>query len=227
MRSSVAFPFLIIAAILLGCSWFRDDAANTNATNGANTAASNTIATSDSPAPTSPLGDPATEINAMADRFLGQKAFRLTMTGKGDKETRTELEFVAPDRFRMKTGPGLERIFIGNDMYLSMGDGSWQKLPGAAGAVPDLRAIFDEEGRKWFSDVRYVGEEPANGKPSHVYEYKNRGTGNAGENDSKVWIAKDNGLPVKIESRYRSGNLRSMIIEYDYDPNIKIEAPKT
>jgi len=59
-----------------------------------------------------------------------------------------------------------------------------------------------------------------------VYEYKNKGEGNLGENDSKIWVAKDDGLPLKIESRYKRGNLRTMIIEYEYDPNIAIDVPK-
>jgi hypothetical protein len=147
------------------------------------------------------------------------------MRGTGDKEVKTDLEFVAPDRFRIKTGPGLETIVIGKDVYLSM-NGSFEKLPGAMdGSIPDLRATFNKEGRKWFSDVKYVGEESVGGKPSLVYEYKNKGEGNLGENDSKIWVGKDDGLPLKIESRYKRGNLKTMVIEYEYDPNIKIEAP--
>ena len=149
------------------------------------------------------------------------------MRGSGDKEIKTDLEFVASDRFRIKTGPGLETIVIGKDVYLSM-EGSFQKLPGGIGnSVPDLRATFNKEGRKWFSDVKFVGEETVSGRPSLVYEYKNKGHGNLGENDSKIWVAKDDGLPLKIESRYKSGNLKTMVIEYEYDPNIKIEVPAT
>ena len=93
------------------------------------------------------------------------------------------------------------------------------------GSIPDLRATFNKEGRKWFSDVRFVGEETVNGKASLVYEYRNKGEGNLGENDSKIWVAKDDGLPQKIESLYKKGNLKTMVIEYEYDPNIRIEVP--
>jgi hypothetical protein len=48
-----------------------------------------------------------------------------------------------------------------------------------------------------------------------------------GENDSKIWVAKDDGLPLRVESKFNSGNFKTMTIEYEYDPSIKIEVPKT
>lgn len=221
---------MIVAAFALGCSQLSElgssnspSAPNSNAASPGTSPSTNP----DRAGAISPSGDPAADINAMADRFLAEKSFRAKMTGKGDKDFRTDLEFVAPDRFHMKTGPGLETVIIGKDVYLSMGD-SWQKMPGGLGSsVPDLRAAFDKEGRKWFSDVRFAGEETVDGVPALVYQYKNRGAGNAGENDSKIWISKADGLPLKLEATYKSGTLRSMLIEYEYDPNIKIEVPKT
>jgi len=165
----------------------------------------------------------------MADRFLSEKTFRAKMLGIGekDKEVKTDMEFVAPDRFRIKTGPGLETIVIGKEMYVSM-QGKFIKLPGAMPtSIPNLRETFNKEGRQWFSDVRYVGEEAVDGKPAYVYEYKNKGPDKLGENDSKIWVAKDGGLPLRIESKFKNGNFKSMTIEYEYDPNITIEVPNT
>ncbi|MEQ1763045.1 MAG: hypothetical protein ABL984_07865 [Pyrinomonadaceae bacterium] len=225
MNRDLVFPLILLAVAALGCSWLND----AGTTNSVNTAGvnSNANATNNSTSTAATRENPAADIEAMADKFLAERTFRAKMRGTGDKEVKTDLEFVAPDRFRLKTGPGLETVVIGKDVYLSM-EGSFQKLPGAMGnSVPDLRATFNNEGRKWFSDVRFVGEETVNGKPSLVYEYKNKGEGNRGENDSKIWVAKDDGLPLKIESRYKSGNLKTMVIEYEYDPNIKIEVPAT
>ena len=222
MNRSIRIPLILLAAVAVGCSQLDES----ETSNSANTVGTNTAsnATTNS-APATIRENPAADIEAMADKFLAEKTFRATMRGTGDKDVKTDLEFVAPDRFRIRTGPGLETIVIGKDVYLSMGN-SFEKLPGAMdGSIPDLRATFNKEGRKWFSDVRFVGEETVNGKPSLVYEYKNKGEGNLGENDSKVWVAKDDGLPLKIESRYKSGNLKTMVIEYEYDRNIKIEVP--
>jgi outer membrane lipoprotein-sorting protein len=222
MNRDLALPLILLAAVAIGCSQIRDSEPTNSANSGEVNAPAN-VATNAAPAMT--RENPAADIEAMADKFLAEKTFRAKMRGTGDKEVKTDLEFVAPDRFRIKTGPGLETIVIGKDVYLSM-NGSFEKLPGAMdGSIPDLRATFNKEGRKWFSDVKYVGEESVGGKPSLVYEYKNKGEGNLGENDSKIWVGKDDGLPLKIESRYKRGNLKTMVIEYEYDPNIKIEAP--
>ena len=222
MNRDLALPLILLAAVAIGCSQIRDSEPTNSANSGEVNAPAN-VATNAAPAMT--RENPAADIEAMADKFLAEKTFRAKMRGTGDKEVKTDLEFIAPDRFRIKTGPGLETIVIGKDVYLSM-NGSFEKLPGAMdGSIPDLRATFNKEGRKWFSDVKYVGEESVGGKPSLVYEYKNKGEGNLGENDSKIWVGKDDGLPLKIESRYKRGNLKTMVIEYEYDPNIKIEAP--
>ena len=221
MNRDLAISLILLTAVAIGCSQIREP----EAASSANSAEANSAA-NDSTTVAATRENPAADIEAMADKFLAEKTFRAKMRGTGEKEVKTDLEFVAPDRFRIKTGPGLETIVIGKDVYLSM-NGSYQKLPGAMdGSIPDLRATFNKEGRKWFSDVRFVGEESVNGKPSLVYEYKNKGEGNLGENDSKIWVAKDDGLPLKIESRYKRGNLRTMIIEYEYDPNITIDVPK-
>ena len=223
MKKDIALPLLLIVFTGLGCGWlnFSDASTSPVGSNSENTSSTNKSVT------TVTRENPAADIEVMADKFLAEKMFRAKMRGTGDKEVTTDLEFVAPDRFRVKTGPGLETIVIGKDVYLSM-NGSFTKLPGAMGnTVPDLRATFNKEGRKWFSDVRYVGEESVNGEASLVYEYKNKGEGSRGENDSKIWIAKDDGLPLKIESRYKTGDLKTMTIEYEYDPNIKIEIPAT
>jgi hypothetical protein len=216
------FPLILFAVGAIGCSQTREsetsESSNTAVISSGSNGATNAV-------PSTVRENPAGDIETMADKFLAEKSFRAKMRGTGDKDVKTDLEFVAPDRFRIKTGPGLETIVIGKDVYLSMGD-SFQKLPGAMdGSIPDLRATFNKEGRKWFSDVRFVGEETVNGKASLVYEYKNKGEGSLGENDSKIWVAKDDGLPQKIESRYKKGNLKTMVIEYEYDPNIKIEVP--
>lgn len=221
MKLTAALPLAVLAAATIACSWLNDQGSSNSST--ANTANQSTA----NSASATTREDPVADINAMADKFLAEKTFRAKMLGTGKKDVKTDLEFVAPDRFRIKTGPGLETIVIGKDMYISM-EGSFMKLPGTMpDSIPNLRETFDKEGRKWFSDVRFVGEETANGRPSYVYEYKNKGEGNRGENDSKIWIAKDDGLPVRIESRYKTGDMKTMTIEYEYDPNIKIEVPKT
>ena len=223
MKRDAVFSLLLLVAVTTACSWFgaadpspSNSASNANTTG--NTASASTATTRE---------NPAADIDAMADKFLAQKSFRAKMVGTGDKDVKTDLEFVAPDRFRIKTGPGLETIVIGKDVYVSL-EGSFMKLPGGMpDSVPNLREAFEKEGRKWFSDVRFVGEETVNGRPAYAYEYVNKGPQAAGENNSKIWVAQDGGLPLRLESRFKSGNFKTMTIEYEYDANIKIDVPKT
>ncbi len=224
MNRDHLLPLLLLATVSVGCSWLEFRDASTSPPSQEANIASNTDV------PTNPVvarENPAADIDAMADKFLDQKAFQAKILATGDKDFTTEIAFVAPDRFWIKSGPGLERIIIGKDVYITL-DGSWTKLPGGLGGTPeDLRKAFNKEGRKWFSDVKFAGEETVNGEASFAYEYKNKGEESLGENDSKIWVAKDDGLPLKLESRYKTGSLKTMVIEYGYDANRKIEAPVT
>ena len=225
MKLQPILPLILLAAVALGCSQLRDIAnrgeAPTNATNSDSPAA----ATSETSGGVAPSGDPSADINRMADAFLAQKSFRAKMVGSGQTPMNMELEFVAPDRFRVRNTSGPEMVIVGKNVYVE-DEGRWQKLPGDLGAtVPDMRKAWDEEGRKWFTDVRYVGEDTADGRPAYVYTYHNKGDEGVGANDSKIWISKADGLPVRIEANYKSGTLRSMTIDYDYDANISIEPP--
>ncbi|MDI1242043.1 MAG: hypothetical protein PSX80_09005 [bacterium] len=223
MNRDLALPLSLLAAAAIGCSWISDS----GTTNSASTVEVNSPA---NPANQSEDAvtreNAASDIEAMAEKVLDQKSLRIKTSVFGDKNFTTEVEYVSPDKFRIKSGPGLERIIIGKDVYMFLGD-SWAKLPSYDGQLPDIREAFRNERSKFFSDVRFVGEDTVNGTAALVYEYKNKGEGSLGDNDSKIWIAKNQGLPLKIESRYKSGSIKATVVEYEYDPNITIGAPDT
>lgn len=227
MKKDLFIPFLILLALMLGCSQLRE-MANTSTNSGSSSNSHTESAkTSDSTkGEFAPSGDPRADIEKMADRFLTLKSFRAEMRGDGETPMNADLEFVSPDRHRLKTDKGMETIVIGKTTYMKLGN-SWRKMPMQLDTtITDMRNAFDKEGRKWFSDVKYVGEETADGKPAYLYAYHNKGPGaGVGENDSRVWIAKDDGLPIKIEAIYKSGNLKKMVIEYDFETPITIEPP--
>jgi outer membrane lipoprotein-sorting protein len=228
MKLEQILPLVLLAAAALGCSQIRemadtgDSAANTANANSTDAANGATSGTSEGSAPS---GNPNADINRMADAFLAQRSFRAKMVGSGQTPMNMELEFVAPDRFRIKNTNAPDMVIVGKNVYIE-NEGRWQKIPGDLGSsVLDMRKAWDEEGRKWFTDVKYVGEDTANGMPAYVYTYHNKGAEGVGENDSKIWIGKSNGLPVRIEANYKKGTLRSMTIDYDYDADISIEPP--
>ena len=229
MKKDIVLPLFILLAVALGCSRITE-MANTSS-GSANSSNSNTETfNADGPAaPASgefaPSSDPKSDIEKMAERFLSVGSFRATMNGDGKMPMKNDLEFVPPDRYRIKTGNGMEMIIIGKTSYMKLGD-QWQKMPMPLDStISDMRSAFNKEGMKWFSDVKHEGDDSVNGKEAYVYTYHGKGPDNVGESDSKLWVAKSDGLPLKIEAKYRSGNLKSMTIEYDYDTPVTIEPP--
>lgn len=217
---------MVLLAVGLGCSKFGE--LTLKPANGGTASNSNTGSVqTDAPATAefAPSGDPKADIEKLADRFMSLKSFRAKMEGDGQMPMRTELEFVTPDRYRIRSGNAMEMIVIGKTTWMKVGE-KWQKMPMQLDStIADMRTAFNKEGMKWFSDVKYTGDDTVDGKPAYIYTYQGKGPNNVGENDSKLWIAKSDGLPLKIEAIYKSGNLKSMTIEYDYETPVAIEPP--
>jgi outer membrane lipoprotein-sorting protein len=229
MRNKIVMPLLLLIAVTLGCSKISE-LANKSGNSGSSSNSNIEVSKSGDSSPAkgefAPTGDAKADIEKIGDRFLSLKSFRAEMEGDGKTPLKADLEFVSPDRHRLKTDKGMETIVIGKTTYMKMGN-TWQKMPMSLDTtITDMRAAFNKEGMKWFSDIKYVGEETADGKPAYLYAYHNKGPrAGVGENDSKIWIAKDDGLPIKIEAIYKSGNLKTMTIEYDYKTPVTIEPP--
>lgn len=223
MKKNLFIPALMLLAFTFGCSKNETGSAPANtAGNGAGAAKKSDTA----PKEFAPSGDPMADIQKVGDRFLAQKTFRASMLGEGETQMRAMLEFVSPDRHRLKTGRDMETIVIGQTTYIKTG-GSWRKMPMSLDTtITDMRDAFNKEAMKWFSDVKYAGEETVDERAAYVYSYHNKGPGaGVGENDSKIWVAKDDGIPIKIEAVYKSGKLKKMMIEYDYKTPVTIEPP--
>lgn len=229
MKKDLLIPFVILLSLTLGCSKITELANRSGNAGGASNTNTEPPRTTDDPAQASgeyaPSSDAKADIEKLADRFMTIKSFRANMTGEGQTPMRTEMEFVAPDRYRIKTGNVMDVIIIGRTTYMKIG-GKWQKMDmPPENAIGEMRTAFNKEAMKWVSDVKYSGDDTVDGKPAYVYTYHGKGPDNVGENDSKIWIAKSNGLPIRVEATYKSGNLRSMTIDYDYDSPVTIEPP--
>ncbi len=90
--------------------------------------------------------------------------------------------------------------------------------------IKDLRSSFTEEGMKSLKNVEYVGKENVGGKDTLIYRYKSE-MKDVQPINSKIWIGADNGLPLKIEVEKTGKGSAMMTTSYDYDKEIKIEAP--
>jgi hypothetical protein len=172
--------------------------------------------------------DPKADVIEASKRFIALPSFRADMEGVGQTAIKSQVDYVAPDRFHVKylggTGAGMEMIFIGKDGYMKSGD-KWTKMPGG-GNIPTLRDSFTEEGLKSLSDVKYEGNESVNGIATSIYTYKNVTPVGDFPFTSKMWVRNDTGVPLKIFVEYTNNQaLKNMTINYDTEGKFTIEPP--
>ena len=173
--------------------------------------------------------DPRADIISASRKFIDLKSFSAKMEGTGQTEIKSQVDYVAPDRYHVMylggTGAGMELIYIGSNSYMKPSGGKWSKMPGDAKSIPNLRDSFTEEGLKTLTDVKYEGDESVDGKPALVYSYKNQTIVGNFPFASKIWIGKNTGLPMKIFVEYSNGALKNMTVNYDTESPVTIEAP--
>jgi len=171
--------------------------------------------------------DPKADVIEASRKFIALKSFSAKMEGTGQTELKSQVDYVAPDRFHVKylagTGAGMEMIVIGDQMYMKSG-GGWNKSSGG-NTVPTLRDSFTEEGLKTLSDVKFEGNDTLDGRSALIYSYKNVTPQGGYPFNSKIWIGKDSGLPMKILVDYPSGPLKQMTVNYDTETPVTIEPP--
>jgi hypothetical protein len=170
--------------------------------------------------------DPKADVIEASRKFIALPSFSAKMDGTN---LQSQVDYAAPDKYHVTyisgTGAGMELIMIGNQSFMKTG-GKWSKMPGDGNSsIPTLRDSFTEEGLKTLDEVKYEGEDTANGKPSRVYTYKNVTPKGAFPFGAKIWITKDKGLPVKIVADYPTGPLKQMTVNYDTETPVTIEPP--
>lgn len=171
--------------------------------------------------------DPKTAVQNAYQKFMEAKFYHsMVKTKTAQGEAQTELDYNAPDRFWMKNKMANmknEGIYIGNDAYTRINDGKWTKMPGGQTSISEMRNKMSSEAVNAMKDFEAVGKESFNGKDTMVYKFK---SSYGGESTSKMWISTESGLPLKVESdgTYNGASVQ-MSITYDYDKEVKIEAP--
>ena len=175
--------------------------------------------------------DPKADVIEASRKFIALPAFSAKMEGMGQTEIKSQVDYVAPDRYHVMylggTGAGMEMIMIGNQSFMKAG-GKWSKMPGDGNSsIPTLRDSFTEEGLKTLDDVKFEGDDTANGKPASVYTYKNVTPKGAYPFSAKIWIDKDKGVPIKVVVDYTKGVLKQMTVNYDTESPVTIEEPNS
>ena len=226
MTSSRSFvPVLLavaVATLVVGCS--QDDAAArlptaAEATAPVAPAASGLANAVDAINPLSAKD----EMSKAMDAFLTIKSFHVDMTSatpKGDMAM--DMDFVAPDRYRMKTPMGTQYV-IGDTMYMTM-NGRTMKMALPKGQIANYRDPAQFEANKATMTVESLGRDTVDGQSTRKFRVLNT---QPQPSESIIWVNGD-GYPLKIDITGKGSQASHMTIRYSRfnDPAIRIDPPQ-
>ena len=169
---------------------------------------------------------PKDDLHAAFAKFLKVQSFRATITDLEKGEQVSSMEFVAPDRYRMKITDGPTQLIVGDAMYMDM-DGQLMRVP--VPSVGKLTAQYrNEESLREMEGnmtVQALPDATLDGEPAKAYAYTVTEPVKA---NVKTWVSVKSGLPIQVESSGRFMGIKSTTrIRYsDFnDASIRIEAP--
>lgn len=174
-----------------------------------------------------PLPSAKDEIKAAMDAFLDVKSFHATMNMTGAAMPgggmTTEMDFVAPDRYRMQMPMGTQ-IIVGDTMYMNV-QGRSMKVPMPKGTLSQWRDPAKLAENQATLTVEAQGSDTVDGIAARKYLVRNT---QPKPTDVTMWIGED-GLPVQIHhSSSAEGKTADVTIRYTRfnDPSIKIDPPQ-
>jgi hypothetical protein len=205
-------------------------------------AATETIAPTVTSAPAAPTaepaaalpGDPAALLHAAMRKQLSSGPYRnttkivsdgLAVSGSG--------EFIPPSRLRIKTeigGKTIEQIHIDGDSWSNNGDG-WKASPGGQSLADTINAEFVEQMITTISDVKLIGPEVLDGRPTLKLTYfsdlsRAPSLGIPGKQTVTVWIGAADGLLYQQAIASEDFGVSSVTTQtITYDASIVIEKP--
>lgn len=175
---------------------------------------------------TAAFAAPKDELHDAFAKFLKAHSFHATVTDIKKGEQLSAMDFVAPDRYRLKSAHGPEQYIIGDAIYMDM-NGKLTRLP--VPGVGKMTAQFRNEDFlhevEGGMSVQALPDEAIDGETTKVYAYT---TTKPAKSDAKTWISEKTGLPIQIESTGSfMGHTSTTRVRYSNfdDPAIKIDAP--
>jgi outer membrane lipoprotein-sorting protein len=168
---------------------------------------------------------PKEAVHAAFARFLAAKSFRASVIRAGSGEKISDLAFVAPDRYHVKSAHGPEMTLIGDDAWMNL-NGRTMKVP-----MPVGRMIAQYRNAKTLdqlagTEVTDLGSDTVGGEPAHAYHYTLSEPAKA---DVKLWVGDKTGMPLQIESQGRvmgkAATTRILYSDFN-DASIHIAAPQ-
>jgi hypothetical protein len=170
-----------------------------------------------------PLSSPEDEVKASMDKFLKARSFHAVMDMQGAQPMAIEMDFVAPDRYRMKMPVGTQ-VVIGDTMHMQV-EGRTMKMPLPKGTLTQWRDPLKIEEHKAGMSVESLGGDTIDGKSATKYLVRHA---EPKPSEFTFWIGGD-GLPLQLVSQGEAqGKPYSMTLRYSRfdDPTIVIDAPQ-
>lgn len=201
----------------------------------ANAAGGDTPATATEPASTNaiaaaaaslnPLSSPKDDILASVEKFKAVRSYHATMHMDGGPRgaITNEVDFVAPDRFRMKMPMGTQ-VIIGDTMYMNA-DGRTMKIPMPKGTLTQWRDPANMDKSAATMTVESQGSESVDGVSARKYLVHHTEPHPA---DVTMWVGGD-GYPLQIRvDGNLNGQASTTTIRYSRinDPTIRIDPPQ-
>jgi hypothetical protein len=160
------------------------------------------------------------EIGKVMDAFLEVKSYHVDMTTatpKGDMAM--DMDFVAPDRYRMKTPMGTQYV-IGDTMYMTM-NGRTMKMALPKGQIANYRDPAQFEANKATMTVEALGNDTIDGQSARKFLVRNT---QPRPSESTIWVNGD-GYPLRIEVVGQQAARVSIRYSRFNDPAIRVDAP--
>lgn len=229
MRNYIFIIFIIFILVSFGCrseTEMTNTAVNTATVNAPANSVAETEPEIDVKAPFVPSENPKDDLLNSTLRLQAYEAWAATLENNLIPEMKTELEYSKPDRYRIKN-PMSEVVVIGSDAYVKE-KGTWKKIPEDIGAqISAMKKTFNAESMKAIREVTKSAPEKIDGKEAAIYTYSIESGANSPPNSTKVWIANDSGLPLKIIVQTQNTDATQIVTtKYDYNKKVKIEAPE-
>jgi hypothetical protein len=163
------------------------------------------------------------EMGKAMDAFLAVKTFHVDMTtstSKGDMAM--DMDFAAPDRYRMKTPMGTQYV-IGDTMYMTV-NGRTMKMALPKGQIANYRDPARFEANKATMTVESLGTDNIDGQRTRKFRILNT---QPQPSESLIWITGD-GYPLRIDVIGSGQQATRMTIRYSHfnDPAIRIDPPQ-
>ncbi|MEL1262990.1 hypothetical protein [Pseudoxanthomonas putridarboris] len=181
-------------------------------------------ATSPTPATTPAAVDAVQEVKASMNRFLSARSFHARMVLEGGRPMASDMDYVAPDRYRITLPTGTQTV-IGDTLYMEL-HGRVTQVPLPRETLAPWRDPLKLQQAQAGLSAERVGSDTVDGKAATRYRVRHAQP-QATEFD--YWIGPD-GLPLQLRHAGTDNDGRPYTLLQTYsrynDPTIAIDLPR-